>query len=107
MDDLVDVLPFLLLAVVLAAGLGYTRRGRASPVRRAPVARRTPGWRERVRVACVCVGIVVLAPTAGYGLGTALSLSPTAASRLAVVAAAAALVGVLLWRKLWFRRKIG
>jgi hypothetical protein len=53
------------------------------------------------------VGIVLLAPTAGYGLGTLLSLSPTGDSRLAVAAAAAAVIGVLLWRKLRLRRRIG
>jgi hypothetical protein len=106
-DDLVDVLPFLVLAVVLVAGVGYARRRRHPAVRAAAAVRRTPGWRERVKVLYVCVGVVLLAPTAGYGLGTALSLSATACSRLAVAAAAAAVAGVLLWRKLRWRRKIG
>jgi hypothetical protein len=106
-DDLVDALPFLALAVVLIAGLGYLRRGRGPTGRGTPAPHRRPGWRERLRVLCICVGIVLLAPTVGYGLGTALSLSPTGASRLAVAAAAVALVGVLLWRKLRLRRRIG
>jgi hypothetical protein len=106
-DDLVDALPFVLLALILIGGLGYLRRGRSSTSRGTAVVRRRPGWRERMRVLCICVGIVLLAPTAGYGLGTLLSLSPTGDSRLAVAAAAAAVIGVLLWRKLRLRRRIG
>ena len=101
MDDLVDVVPFVILAVLLGVVVRFANSGDRRAVRPAP------GLRERLRVLVVSVGVVLLAPTVGYGIGTALSMSQTADSRLAVAAACAALVGVVLWRKLRLRRRIG
>jgi MFS superfamily sulfate permease-like transporter len=99
-EDLVDVLPFAVLAVLIGAGATYLRRRRVT----APQLRK-PAIRDRIRSLIIVIGVVVVAPTVGIGIGTALSLSQNADARLGILVEVAALSGAVLWRKLWLERQ--
>jgi len=101
-EDLLDAVPFVVLALLLGLATAvFTRRDDGSGRPRLRMAR------ARVRSLVIVIGAMLLAPTVGIAVGAALSLSETAESRLAVGAEVLALVVGLLWRKLWLRRRIG
>jgi hypothetical protein len=99
MEDLVDVVPFVVLLLLFSLGTAFFRRRdrRTRVVRHRSV-------RERVRTLVIVIGVLVIAPTIGIGIGTAMSLSAAANARLGVFAELAALMGAMLWRKLRLER---
>jgi hypothetical protein len=98
-EDLADVVPFVVLLLLFSLGAAFFRRRdrRTRVVRRRSV-------RERVRTLAIVIGVLLLAPTIGIGIGTALSLSDTGVARLGVFAELVALMGAMLWRKLRLER---
>jgi hypothetical protein len=100
MEDLVDVVPFVVLLLLFSLGTAFFRR---RDRRRGVVAGRR-SVRERVRTLVIVIGVLVISPTIGIGIGTALSLSAAANARLGVFAELAALMGAMLWRKLRLER---
>lgn len=100
MEDLLDVLPFAVLALLVGAAATYLRRRRVTRP-----ALRKPAIRDRIRSLVIVIGVVVVAPTIGIGIGTALSLSQNADARLGILVELAALATAVFWRKLWLERQ--